>query len=132
MSDTQAHLTATSDVPCGECGSDTMPPYVDAEGHRHAGWYCEACGYTTGHDARELVERACGDAIVESAMDRLERAVAVHNDGRVRRFLSIAATARETATDGIDDRRWDAWSRNLHAALDESWPVGHPAYRRHG
>ena len=122
---------ATDDVPCEECGGDTMAPYRDARGHVHEGYYCEGCGWTTRPDVVELVERACGDAIVQTAKDRLVEAVRSHNDGRVRRFLSIAATARETATTDVDDQRWAAWSRNLHAALDESWPIGHPGYRRH-
>jgi len=84
----------------------------------------------TRDDAVDLVNRACGDAIVEHAMQRRVNAVVTHNDGRVRRFLQIAATARETASADVDDARWAAWSRNLHAALDESWPIGHPAYRR--
>lgn len=128
-----AMFVSTPDVPCGECGSDTVAPYVDKLGNLHDGYYCEACGFVTYPlDVDDLVERACGDAIVQTAKDRLAEAVRSHNDGRVRRFLQLAATARETATTDIDDERWAAWSRNLHAALDESWPVDHPAYRRHG
>jgi len=91
---------------------------------------------TTTHDGAALVARAATDLLTPSATDRLQQAVGTHNDGRVRRHLLRAAAAREAAAEIEDDpdkaqRLLDAWAGHLHRALDESWPVGHPAYRRH-
>ena len=140
-SQTETTFTATSAVPCGECGGDTMAPYRDASGYLHSGHYCEGCGYTTFTssergsyaDAVVLVQRAAGGVITSEAGDRLRSAVLTHNDGRVRRFLRLAASARDAARDASGDKAeglWNAWARHLHHALDESWPVDHPAYRR--
>ena len=85
-------------------------------------------------DATALVERAAGDVITADAKDRLVIALLTHNDGRVARHLTKAASARQAAWKATGDNAgslWEVWSSHLHRALDESWPIGHPAYRRH-
>ena len=87
---------------------------------------------TTITKAHELVERATGwradgtgqTVLTDAAVQRLVEAVTTHNNGRVARFLGRAASAREHALNRV-------WSEYLHAALDEAWPIGHPAYRHH-
>ena len=84
-------------------------------------------------DATALVDRAAGDVITHAAKARLVVALLAHNDGRVARHLTRAASARQAAWKATGDNAgslWEAWSTHLHRALDESWPVGHPAYRR--
>ena len=84
-------------------------------------------------DATALVDRAAGDVITADAKDRLVIALLAHNDGRVARHLTKAASARQAAWKATGDNAgslWEVWSTHLHRALDESWPVGHPAYRR--
>ena len=133
---------ATDDVPCEECGGDTMAPYRDARGHVHDGYYCEGCGWTThaqphaiSHTAAvDLVERAGGDTLTAAAKARLVGAIRTHNDGRVERFTARAAMARGCARDADEDERegyLTVWATALHGALGESWPIGHPGYRRH-
>jgi ribosomal protein S27AE len=122
---------------CGESDPDAIVPIGDDR------LECGRCGAVTAgvpvgreaayEEAVILVMRAASGILTAEAGDRLRTAVATHNDGRVRRMLTKAARARERARAESGDRAEQfstVWAKWLHRALDESWPVDHPAYRR--
>ena len=40
----QTTQTRHQNTTCGCCGTQTIPPYTDADGYTYEGYYCEECG----------------------------------------------------------------------------------------